>query len=73
MRGWVEGGFRGVQSVTVEWLSRALEVLDWGAKAWKNVPRTDRGVIFDSTFIRGVRSLHMNAFMEVCVSEFLMS
>lgn len=65
MRGWVEGGLRGAKPVTVEWLGRALEVLDWGKRAWKNVSRTNRGVIFDSTFIRGVRSLHLDALMEV--------
>jgi hypothetical protein len=69
MRGWLEGGLRGAKPVTVEWLSRALEVLDWGKIAWKNVSPTDRGVIFDSTFIRGVRSLHLNAFMEVGIPE----
>jgi hypothetical protein len=69
MRGWVEGGLKGTKPVTVEWLSRALEVLDWGKTAWKNVSRTDRGVIFDSTFIRAVRSLHLNAFMEVGIRE----
>jgi hypothetical protein len=69
MRGWLGGGLTGAKPVTVEWLSRVLEVLDWGKIAWKNVSRTDRGVVFDSTFIRGVRSLHLNAFMEVGIPE----
>lgn len=70
MRGWLEGGLGGAKSATVEWLGRALEVLDWGKTAWKNVSRTDRGAIFDSTFIRGVRSLHLDAFMEVRITYF---
>ena len=70
MRGWLEGGLGGKKTATVEWLARALEVLDWGKIAWKDASPADRGVIFDTTFVRGVRSLHLNAFMEVGSSEF---
>lgn len=66
MRGFMEGGFSGNYSVTVEFISHALEVLEWGRKTWKNVSREDRGSIFEDTFIRGVRSLHIDAFMKVC-------
>jgi hypothetical protein len=69
MRGFIEGGLRGKHGLTVEFLSRAIEVLNWGRIAWKNVSRDDRGAIFEDTFVRGVRAMHMNAFMEVCFSS----
>jgi hypothetical protein len=65
MHGFIEGGLRGAHPVALEFIGYALEVLDWGSRVWKNVPDDDRGVIFKSTFIRGVRSLHISAFMEV--------
>lgn len=65
MRGFVEGGLSGSHSISVKFLGKALEVLDWGSRVWKGVPDEDRGAIFKPTFIRGVRSLHISAFMEV--------
>jgi hypothetical protein len=66
MRGFIEGGIREAPSFALEFLGNALEVLDWGRQAWKNVSNEVRGTIFKSTFIRGVRSLHIRALMEVC-------
>lgn len=71
MRGFMEGGMRRNKSAQVEFLGFALEVLDWGSRAWKDVPKDDRGAIFERTFIRGVRSLHINALMEVRPSVLL--
>jgi hypothetical protein len=69
MRGFLEAGMRGTKAVQVEFLSRSLEVLEWGQKAWKNVPSSDKGCIFDDTFIRGVRSMHIEALMEAYVED----
>lgn len=46
-------------------LNRALEVLTWGRKEWKDVSPADRGVIFEITFVNGVRSLLVQAMQEV--------
>lgn len=46
-------------------LNRALEVLRWGRKEWKDVSPVDRGVIFELTFVNGVRSLLVQAMQEV--------
>jgi hypothetical protein len=70
MRGFLEGGLRRAKSVEVEFLGYALEVLDWGSRVWKDVPKDDCGAIFQRTFIRGVRSLHIRALMEVCMHLF---
>jgi len=69
MRGFLEGGLRNAKAVEVEFLGYALEVLDWGRRAWKNVPKDDRGVIFEKTFIRGVKCLHINALMQAYAQD----
>ena len=49
----------------VEFLRRALDVLEWGSREWKDVPYSDCGVIFELTFIRGVRRLYLDELMRV--------
>ena len=44
---------------------RALAVLDWGRKAWAKASRKERGAIFDSTFVRGVRTLYATSLVHV--------
>ncbi|KAL6299613.1 hypothetical protein BKA93DRAFT_819814 [Sparassis latifolia] len=43
-----------------------LDVLQWGRRVWKSVPKDDRGSVFESTFVRGVRSLRLESLMEAC-------
>jgi hypothetical protein len=66
MRGFIEGGMRGNHVVGEEFYRRTLDVIEWGRSVWKDVPRSDRGTIFDETFCRGVRAMHLEALMEVC-------
>jgi len=47
----------------VEFLRRALDVLEWGSREWKDVPYSDCGVVFELTFIRGVRRLYLDELM----------
>lgn len=54
-------------SVAVEYHTRALEVLEWGSRLWKDVAPDDRGCIFERTFIRGVRRLQLTSIHEVSV------
>ncbi len=65
MRGYIDGNLRGQHQAEVEFLSRALDILEWGRERWADVPRSDRGSIFEITFIRGVRNMHLHAMMEV--------
>ncbi|PSS37129.1 hypothetical protein PHLCEN_2v1002 [Hermanssonia centrifuga] len=69
VRGWIMRGvfecLRDCPTAAVEFYSRSLEVLKWGQQAWRNVPKEKRGVIFEDTFIRGVRVLHLNAYLKV--------
>ncbi|KAL6307637.1 TPR-like protein [Sparassis latifolia] len=44
----------------------AISILEWGAKTWKYARTADRGVIFEKTFIRGVKRLRMEAYLAAC-------
>jgi len=48
-----------------EFYRNALEILEWGSDLWKDVPNKDRGMIFEATFIRGVKRLYLKSLMEV--------
>ncbi len=65
MRSSFEGGLKNNLDGEVEFLSSVLDVLEWGSQAWEDIPEKDKGVIFSSTFIRGVRSMHLQAYMKV--------
>ncbi|KAG2128642.1 uncharacterized protein EDB93DRAFT_1184074 [Suillus bovinus] len=64
MRGMLEGRMRDAPETGVQFLKRAIDLLEWGRNVWKNVPKDDRGAIFQDTFLRGVRSLHLKMFMD---------
>ncbi|EIN10949.1 hypothetical protein PUNSTDRAFT_133010 [Punctularia strigosozonata HHB-11173 SS5] len=66
LRGFLTGGLQNDVKTQVEFYSKVLHVLEWGQRTWKNVPPTDRGTIFDHTFVRGVRDLHLEAYMQAC-------
>lgn len=56
---------RNNPEVGIQFLKRAVDLLEWGQNIWKNVTRTDRGMIFQDTFLRSVRSMHLRMFMDV--------
>jgi hypothetical protein len=72
MRGFLEGRLRGNHEAEAEFIGRSLEILEWGQKAWKGIPFTQKGVIFKDTFVRGVRSMYLDALMHVSLT-FIMS
>ncbi|KAH6916700.1 hypothetical protein BKA70DRAFT_1250302 [Coprinopsis sp. MPI-PUGE-AT-0042] len=39
--------------------NNALGVLQWGREIWADVPKEDRGAVFERSFIRGVKRLKM--------------
>ncbi|KAF9068933.1 hypothetical protein BDP27DRAFT_1421362 [Rhodocollybia butyracea] len=47
----------------IELVRNALNFLTWGRKVWRDVPRDDRGTIFDITFRRGVWNLYLSLLM----------
>ena len=48
-----------------EFFSRAVEVLEWGRQIWNDVSVEHRGVVFELSFIRGVRRLQLSCMHEV--------
>lgn len=66
MKGMLESHLGGRPDTGVQFLKRVVNLLEWGRLVWKNVHKDDRGVIFEDTFLRGVRSMHlmmsMNAY-----------
>lgn len=48
-----------------EAMRKAITVLRWGASTWKDVPKEDRGSIFEPTFIFAARKLYLSSIIEV--------
>ncbi len=47
-----------------------IDVLEWGAEKWKDVPSDDRGYIFQKTFVRAIKRLKMDAYLGVRVNRY---
>ncbi|OSD06163.1 TPR-like protein [Trametes coccinea BRFM310] len=50
-------------SLALQSYNNILDVLDWGSRTWHDVPTSDRGVIFQKTYIRAIRRLKMDAYL----------
>lgn len=67
MRAFLAGsGKRGLYDTALEFYRSAIEVLEWGRREWKNVSPDQRGVIFDETFVIGIKRLMLGTMMDVC-------
>ncbi|KAG2126940.1 hypothetical protein DEU56DRAFT_821582 [Suillus clintonianus] len=64
MRGTLDSHLRNEPQAGIQYLKRTIDLLEWGRSVWKNVIKTDRGMIFEDTFLRGVRSMHLKMFMD---------
>ncbi|KAG2143156.1 hypothetical protein BD769DRAFT_1037172 [Suillus cothurnatus] len=64
MRSMLESHLRGGPEVGIQFLKRAVDLLEWGRNIWKNVSNEDRGTIFQDTFLRSVRGMHLKMFMD---------
>ena len=49
----------------MEYYNSIVDVLDWGAATWPDVPSAERGYMFDKTFVRAVRRIRMEAYLGV--------
>lgn len=65
MQANVEAGLQRAHELAVERYDKALAILKWGREKWKGVPKEDRGTIFEDSFVRGVRDMRLEAYMEV--------
>ncbi|KAJ7109813.1 hypothetical protein C8R44DRAFT_263390 [Mycena epipterygia] len=68
VRLWIMQGFlsgsSGSHGVATDNFRSALNVIEWGRETWKDVPRAERGDIFDITFMRSVNRLFIAAVMD---------
>ena len=49
----------------MQFYNSIVDVLEWGAATWADVPSSDRGHIFHKTFVRAVRRIRMEAYLGV--------
>lgn len=63
--GFLASGGHNTSRAALEFYSQALDILQWSRTVWPEVPREERGSVFDVTFIRGVRRLFLSALVEV--------
>ncbi|KAJ3810706.1 hypothetical protein F5876DRAFT_41234 [Lentinula aff. lateritia] len=68
IRHWIIAGFvlsrvRNNFQLGVEFHRNALNMINWGRKVWKDVPKAERGVIFDLSFRRGVWNMYLDTLM----------
>ncbi|KAJ7651523.1 hypothetical protein DFH06DRAFT_545632 [Mycena polygramma] len=62
MRGFIDQNM-GALNGGVEFFKRILDVLEWGRRTYPNVPSEDRGVIFEDSFVRGIRRMYLPAVL----------
>lgn len=48
-------------------LDKALDILTWGQQEWATASRDERGSVLEDTWIRGVRSMRLEHFVQVRV------
>ena len=50
---------------------KALAIIEWGRREWKDATANERGVIFKDTFLRGARNIRLNAYKQVRIRRLL--
>ncbi|ETW83267.1 hypothetical protein HETIRDRAFT_439710 [Heterobasidion irregulare TC 32-1] len=63
MKAVLDGDSKLDNKASLETYDQVLAILHWGRERWSDVPATDRGVVFDDTFVRGVRSMRIHEHM----------
>ncbi len=55
----------------MQYYNSIVEVLEWGASTWHDVPNSERGYIFQKTFVRAIKRIRMAAYLSVSSHLFL--
>ena len=70
-RAWIVRAFiessTGNRAVGSEFYRHILEILEWGRRFWSDISKGDRGVVFELSFVRGVKRLYLIALHEVII------
>ncbi|TDL17203.1 hypothetical protein BD410DRAFT_831649 [Rickenella mellea] len=56
-------------AAAVTWYNSAIELLERGRNVWKDIPNDQSGMVFMDNFLRAVRSAHLEAYFDACVTE----
>ncbi|KAI0336225.1 hypothetical protein GY45DRAFT_1430362 [Cubamyces sp. BRFM 1775] len=74
VRGWIMRAF--IQSnltpdaeAALDFYTSAIEVLSWGIDLWRNVPNSEKGSIFQASFLRGVKCLRLDAMLQAYTAK----
>ena len=65
MRAIFDSQLKQAPQIAVERLKETLELLHWGRQIWRDVSKDDKGVVFESTFVTGVKSIYLETLMAV--------
>ncbi|KAI0718899.1 TPR-like protein [Cerioporus squamosus] len=51
------------KATAMQYYNSIVDVLEWGARTWHDVPNSDRGYIFQKTFVRAIKRIRMAAYL----------
>ncbi|KZV60725.1 hypothetical protein PENSPDRAFT_644065, partial [Peniophora sp. CONT] len=64
LQGFLTAGLTNDHGAGVEMYDKVLNILKWGRQEWDGIPKEERGVVFEDTFVRGVRDIRLDAYMK---------
>ena len=70
MRAFIEERLKDNFETALDFFTSALDLLQWGREQWKDVSFEEKGEVFRPAFIRGVKSLHLEALLSVPAFSF---
>ncbi|EGN98797.1 hypothetical protein SERLA73DRAFT_160457 [Serpula lacrymans var. lacrymans S7.3] len=62
MRAIIASGLTNAHQSAVEFLKRAIEVIETGRSVWKDASKEQRGTIFEDSFSRGVHTQYLEIY-----------
>ena len=72
IRAYLSCGIDHEFAVGIQFYENALEILERGRGIWQDIPPAERGDIFDDNFIRCVRTLLNQEYMNVRIPQFFL-
>ncbi|KAI0652345.1 TPR-like protein [Trametes meyenii] len=52
------------KALALQYYNNVIDVLEWGARTWHDVPSSDKGYIFQKTFIRAIKKFRMETYLD---------
>ena len=66
MGAFLQNGTLQDRKAALEHYGWAMEVIKRGQQIWHGVPKEVRGVVFENSFLRAVKALHLEVSMQAC-------